>query len=108
MGRENMTAVTLMKKQPKDQDRRIETASTYSWVLSQAEGRAPVLQIHVARLRAPAPLMSPQGDTDGSCPVLGSCLAVQGGCKDRASTWCCLLPAYPSLCGMHFLRMKHI
>lgn len=48
MGRENMTAVTLMKKQPKDQDQKIETASTYSWVLSQAEGRAPAFQIHPA------------------------------------------------------------
>lgn len=46
MGRENLTAVTLMKKQPKDQDRKIETASTYLWVLNQAEGRAPIFQIH--------------------------------------------------------------
>lgn len=48
IGRENMTVEMLMKRQPKDQEQKIETASTSSWVLSQAERRAPAFQTHLA------------------------------------------------------------
>lgn len=101
-----MTAVTLMKKQPEDQGRKIETASTYSWVLSQAEGGLPPSRsTQYGKAARPCPTHEPPrgGQT---APVLSWGAVWQ--CREGVGTGQARGAAYLSLCGMHFLRTKHI
>jgi len=96
-----MTAVTLMKKQPKDQDGKIETASTYSWVLSQAERRAPAFQTHECG-KAPSPCPTPEPPWGGQTapaapsPVLEAAWQGRGAVRTRqARGAACSQPVFP-------------